>query len=240
MTSETKVRTLIADDHTLFRRGLHALLQHVRWSRDVEVVGEAGSGREAVVRTRELQPDVVLMDLKMRDGDGLEATQEIRRECPGTQVLILSTYGSPELLRRASAAGAVGYFLKDVAPEQLVAAIRAARHGRNTISPELAYSVANGHTRQRSRVDALRRGPHSVTERELHILAALAEGLSDKETATKLFLSESTVKSHLRAIYRKLGVRNRAQALAVSISNGLLPASGARASTAIDVLDPIV
>jgi len=231
MTDKSRVRTLIADDHTLFRQGLHALLQHVRWARHIEVVGEAASGREAVARSLELHPDVVLMELKMRDGDGLEATQAIRQECPETQVLILTSYGSPELLRRASAAGAAGYFLKDVEPDNLVTAIQAVRHGQTMISAEMAQCVLKNTTHQRTRVDGARRAPHGLTERELHILAALADGLSDKETATRLFLSESTVKSHLRAIYRKLAVRNRAQALAVAITNGHLATNGARSGT---------
>jgi len=238
MMDEPKVRTLIADDHTLFRRGLHALLEHVQWSRDIEVVGEASSAHEAVTRSVELRPDVVLMELEMRDGDALAATQAIRQECPETQVLILTSCGSPELLRRASAAGAAGYFLKDVDPDNLVTAIRAVRHGRAMVSAEMAQYVLNNGAHHRSRVDSMRRGPHSLTERELHILAALAEGSSDKQTAVKLFLSESTVKSHLRAIYRKLGVRNRAQALAVAITNGLMATDGARAGTTA-VSDPL-
>jgi DNA-binding NarL/FixJ family response regulator len=233
MIDDSKVRTLIADDHTLFRRGLRALLEHVQWSQEIEVVGEAGSAREAVTRSVELRPDVVLMDVQMRDGDGLAATQAIRQECPATQVLILTQYGSPELLRRASAAGAAGYFLKDVDPDNLVTAIRAIRHGRAMVSAEMAQCVLNNGSHHRSRVDTMRRGPHSLTEREVHILAALAEGSSDKQTALKLFLSESTVKSHLRAIYRKLGVRNRAQALAVAITNGLLATNGAHAGAAV-------
>ncbi len=231
MMDEPRVRTLIADDHTLFRRGLHALLEHARWARDIEIVGEASAAREAVIRSRELRPDVVLMDLEWRDGDGLEATQAIRQECPATQVLILASHGSPELLRRASAAGAAGYFLKDVDPDKLVTAIQAIRHGHAMVGAEMAQYVLNNGTHDRSRVDPARRGPHRLSERELHILAALAEGLSDKRTATKLFLSESTVKSHLRAIYRKLGVRNRTQALAVAITNGSLATNGARSGT---------
>jgi len=212
------LRVLIADDHPLFRYGLRDALGRFE---DIEVVGEADTGRTAAAQSVELRPDVVLMDLRMPDGDGIWATEEIRRGCPETQVLVLTAYCDVELLRRAAAAGAAGYVLKDIATENLAAAIRAVQRGSTMINPGLARQlldeIAHG-------AGEASRGASRLTDRETEILVKVAQGLSDKELAAKLYLSESTIKSHLRDIYRKLDVRNRVQAAAYVIHSDLLTA----------------
>jgi len=209
------IRVLIADDQPLFRYGLRGGLPRFG---DLEVVGEADSGTSAVAQTLALRPDVVLMDVRMPGGDGIDATEKIRRLCPTTQVLILTAFGDVELLRKAAAVGAAGFVLKDISIENLAAAIRAVHHGNTMINPELARQlwedIAHG-GRDTERTPRL-------TERETEILVDVAKGLSDKEMAAKLFLAESTVKGHLRDIYRKLDIRNRVQAATYAIQNKLV------------------
>ena len=212
------IRILLADDQVLARMGIRVLLEDAR---DIEIVGEAASGREALVLARELTPDVILMDVKMGDGDGIEATRTIRLACPTTQVLMLSVYGDPALLQRAAAAGAAGYVLKDVRPSELVVAIKAVHSGKSMIAPDVARQLMD-QLAVGSAADSARRGPSGLTEREIQVLVEVARGLGDKEIATKLFLSESTVKSHLRAIYRRLKLKNRAHAAAHAIEHNLV------------------
>jgi len=209
------IRVLIADDHPLLRYGLRDALGRFG---DIEIIGEADTGRTAVAQARELRPEVVLMDLRMPDGDGIEATEEVRRCCPETQVLILTAYGELDLLRRAAAAGAAGFVLKDITTENLAAAIRAVYRGNTMINPGIARQLLEdiAHGGDTGRETA------RLTDREKEILVNVARGFSDKEMATRLFLAESTVKSHLRDIYRKLEVRNRVQAAAYAIQNNLL------------------
>jgi len=209
------IRVLIADDHPLLRSALrHAL----RRFDDIKVVGEADTGRTAIAQAHELRPEVVLMDVRIPGGDGIEATEETRRSCPETQVLILTVYGELDLFRRAAAAGAAGFVLKDITTKNLVAAIRAVYRGNTMINPRIARQlledIAHGG-------DAGRGPAARLTDREMEILINVAHGLSDKELATQLFLAESTVKTHLRDIYRKLDVRNRVQAATYAIQNNL-------------------
>lgn len=214
------IRLLIADAHVLLRRALLQLLQLDRTIQDIEVVAEASSGREAIARAVELRPDVALLDLRMPDGNGLEATRAIRKECPDTQVVILSAIGNPDLLRLVLAAGAVGYLMKDTDPESLIAAIHAAYEGKTTISPEIARQLLHAmvHTEPRTRSARSK----TLTPRDLDILAAVISRLGDKEIATKLSISESTVKTHLRGIFRKLDARNRVEASAIAIAKELI------------------
>ncbi|WP_455351040.1 response regulator [Streptomyces sp. SYSU K217416] len=209
------VRILLCDDHVVVRAGLLALLGS---EPDIEVVGEAGSGEEAVALAAKLRPDVVLMDLQLGEGiDGAEAT---RRICAlpgaprGPHVLVLTTYDTDADITRAIAAGATGYLLKAERPEELFAAIHSAAEGRTTLSPPVA-----------SRVMAQMRGAArpTLTERELDILGQLAHGLGNREIARALFISEATVKTHLGRIYDKLGVDTRAGAVAVAKEQRLLP-----------------
>ncbi|MFF3981944.1 response regulator [Streptomyces sp. NPDC001828] len=208
--SSVPVRILLCDDHVVVRAGLLALIGS---EPDIEVVGEAGSGEEAVAAAAKLKPDVVLMDLQLGPGiDGVEATRRIAAS--GVHVLVLTTYDTDADITRAIAAGATGYLLKAERPEELFAAIRAAAQGRTVLSPPVA-----------SRVMSRLRGASrpALTPRELDILAQLANGLGNREIARALFISEATVKTHLGRIYEKLGVDTRAGAVSVAKEHRLLP-----------------
>ncbi|WP_329281360.1 response regulator transcription factor [Streptomyces sp. NBC_00691] len=204
------VRILLCDDHVVVRAGLLALLGSTP---DIEVVGEAGSGEEAVAMAAKLTPDVVLMDLQLGAGiDGVEATRLIAPT--GVHVLVLTTYDTDADITRAIEAGATGYLLKAERPEELFAAIHAAAQGRTALSPPVASRVMD-----RMRGAA---GP-SLTDRERDILGQLGRGLGNREIARALFISEATVKTHLGRIYAKLGVDTRAGAVAVAKERRLLP-----------------
>jgi DNA-binding NarL/FixJ family response regulator len=204
------VRILLCDDHAVVRAGLLALLGSAP---GIEVVGEAGSGEEAVAMASHLRPDVVLMDLQLGPGiDGVEATRRIAPT--GVHVLVLTTYDTDADITRAIEAGATGYLLKAERPEELFAAIHAAAQGRTTLSPPVASRVMD-----RMRGAA---GP-TLTDRERDILGQLAHGLGNREIARALFISEATVKTHLGRIYAKLGVDTRAGAVAVAKEQRLLP-----------------
>ncbi|MFI8812812.1 MULTISPECIES: response regulator [unclassified Streptomyces] len=206
------VRILLCDDHAVVRAGLLALLGS---EPDIEVVGEAGSGEEAVALAARLAPDVVLMDLQLGEGiDGVEATRRITAAGSGTvHVLVLTTYDTDADITRAIEAGATGYLLKAERPEELFAAIHSAAQGRTTLSAPVA-----------SRVMARMRKPvPTLTERELDILGQLSRGLGNRDIARALFISEATVKTHLGRIYDKLGVDTRAGAVAVAKEQRLLP-----------------
>ncbi|WP_367043276.1 response regulator transcription factor [Streptomyces sp. Je 1-332] len=206
------VRLLVCDDHIVVRAGLLALLGSAP---DIEVVGEAGTGEEAIALAAKLAPDVVLMDLQLGEGmDGVEATRRITSvAAPAPHVLVLTTYDTDADITRAIEAGATGYLLKAERPEELFAAIHAAAQGRTTLSPPVA-----------SRVMARMRKPlPTLTDRELDILGQLSQGLGNREIARALFISEATVKTHLGRIYDKLGVDTRAGAVAVAKEQRLLP-----------------
>jgi DNA-binding NarL/FixJ family response regulator len=207
------IRVLICDDHAVVRAGLRALLAGAE---DIEVVGEAAGGEEAVVTANALHPDVVLMDLQLGPGiDGVEATRRIRTPNPTPdtpRILVLTTYDTDADITRAVEAGATGYLLKAEPPDELYAAIRAAAAGRTALSPPVA-----------SRMLARMRAPRpTLTDREKEILAQLAQGLGNRDIAKKLFISEATVKTHLGRIYDKLGVDTRAGAVAVAKEQRLL------------------
>ncbi|MFI2413014.1 response regulator [Streptomyces sp. NPDC018947] len=206
------VRILVCDDHVVVRAGLLALLDSAP---GIEVVGEAGTGEEALALAARLVPDVVLMDLQLGEGiDGVETTRRLTAAPgPSPHVLVLTTYDTDADITRAIEAGATGYLLKAERPEELFAAIHAAARGRTALSGPVA-----------SRVMANLRSPRpSLTDRERDILAQLATGLGNREIARALFISEATVKTHLRRIYDKLGVDTRAGAVAVAKEQRLLP-----------------
>lgn len=204
------VRLLLCDDHAVVRAGLHALLGS---EPDIDVVGEADSGEEAVATAAKLRPDVVLMDLQLGAGiDGVEATRRI--SATGVRVLVLTTYDTDADVTRAIAAGATGYLLKAERPEELFAAIRSAAQGRTTLSAPVAGRVMN-------RLRGTARP--ALTPRELDILGQLARGLGNRDIARALFISQATVKTHLGRIYDKLGVDTRAGAVAVAKEQRLLP-----------------
>ncbi|KQV15454.1 MULTISPECIES: response regulator transcription factor [unclassified Kitasatospora] len=210
MTATTPVRLLVCDDHAVVRAGLLALLASAG---DIEVVGAAGSGEEAVALAAKLAPQVVLMDLQLGEGiDGVEATRQIAGRPGAPYVLVLTTYDTDADINRAITAGATGYLLKAERPEELFAAIHAAAEGRSTLSPPVA-----------SRVMAQLRTPApQLTDREQEILAQLAQGLGNREIARALFISEATVKTHLGRIYDKLGVDTRSGAVAAAKERRLL------------------
>ncbi|MET8470302.1 response regulator transcription factor [Streptomyces sp. NPDC006422] len=206
------IRILLCDDHVVVRAGLLALLDSAA---DIEVVGEAGTGEEALASAAKLRPDVVLMDLQLGEGmDGVETTRRLTSgPAPTPHVLVLTTYDTDADITRAIEAGATGYLLKAERPEELFAAIHAAAEGRTALSAPVA-----------SRVMANMRKPRpTLTDRERDILAQLAHGLGNREIAKALFISEATVKTHLGRIYDKLGVDTRAGAVSVAKEQRLLP-----------------
>jgi DNA-binding NarL/FixJ family response regulator len=213
------VRVMIVDDHGIILAGLRSVLQT---EVDIAVVADASGVKEAVRKATELKPDVVLMDVKLSDGSGIEATRSIKEACPETQILMLTVYDDQETVLKAVQAGAIGYVLKDISPEHLTRAIRSVHSDRTMINPVIARKLVErlATTEREAVLFNFRRGP-GLTEREIDVLKGVASGLSDKEIALKLFLSEPTVKSHLRSVYQKLRIHNRAQAAAYAVRNGL-------------------
>ena len=204
------VRVMLVDDQSLFREALATLLS-VR--DDIEVVGEAGNGDEAVRRCAELAPSVVLMDLRMPVLDGIAATRRLRAEQPDVRVIALTTFDDDEDVFAALRAGAVGYLLKDVSSERLVEAILAAARNESVLQPSVAAKVV---ARFAQLDDAPRARPQPLlvplSDRELDVLRLLADGRSNREIATALFLAEGTVKNHVTNVLAKLGARDRTQA----------------------------
>ncbi len=193
-----RVRVLIADDHPVVRLGLRGMLDG---QDDFEVVGEAENGRRAVEMACSLEPDVVLMDLRMPELDGVSATAEIGERSPGARVLVLTTSDSGADILRAVEAGATGYVLKDAPREELYEAVRVAAEGKPLLAPEVAAHL----------VDRLRwPSDEALSAREIEVLELVAQGKSNKSIASELWISETTVKSHLLHIYGKLGARDRA------------------------------
>jgi two-component system, NarL family, response regulator YdfI len=210
------IRVLIADDHRIVRQGLRLILET---EPDFEVAGEASDGVQAVRLCQELKPEVVLMDLRMPNMDGLTAIERLRREQPEVAVVILTTFNEDELMVRGLQAGARGYLLKDTDRSTLFETLRAAARGETLLKPEIM-------TRVLSRVAApasSRSGESTgLTDRELEVLRSAARGERSKEIGLQLGISERTVKAHLASIYGKLGVDSRAAAIAVAAQRGLL------------------
>jgi DNA-binding NarL/FixJ family response regulator len=211
---------LLADDQALFREALATLLSA---RPEVAVVGEAGNGAEALARAAELNPDVVLMDLRMPVLDGVAATRRLRVEQPGVRVLALTTFDDDEDVFAALHAGAVGYLLKDVSSERLVEALLAAVRGESVLQPSVAAKVVARFTTLPDE-PAPRRQPLVVplSDRELQVLRLLAKGSSNREIAATLFLAEGTVKNHVTNVLAKLGARDRTQAALRAQALGLL------------------
>lgn len=195
------IRVVIADDHAVVRAGLAQLLQTFA---DVELVGSASNGDEAVALSAERRPDVVLMDLEMPVLDGIEATRRIRATQPDVAVVVLTSFSDRERILSALDAGAAGYLLKDAEPDALARAIEAAARGEAPLDPKAARALLSAR-RTPSPVDAL-------SDREREVLALVAEGLPNKLVAQRLGISEKTVKAHLTSIYRQIGVTDRTQA----------------------------
>lgn len=207
------IRVLLVDDQALFCEGLRTLLD---LQPDIEVVGEANNGREAIECVARAAPDVVLMDMQMPVLDGVAATRDIRAHHPNTQVIVLTTFDDDEYVFEALRAGAVGYLLKDVASDRLAEAIRCAARGESFLQPSVAAKVVAEFTRLADAPHARARANQALVEplsdRELEILRLVATGASNKEIAATLVIAEGTVKNHVTNILGKLGVRDRTQA----------------------------
>lgn len=209
------IRILLADDHTLFRKGIRTLMEQMP---DVEVVGEAANGREAVSLAHDLVPDVVLMDINMPERNGIEATRAILEENPHIGVVLVTMYDDPESAFTGMRAGARGYVLKEAEPAELQRAVEAAHRGEVMLCPIIAKKVLT----QFSQPEEPNVPYEDLTQRELQVLQLAAEGLSNKEISAQLVISEKTVKNHVGNIFSKLQVNDRTQAVLYALRNGLV------------------
>jgi DNA-binding NarL/FixJ family response regulator len=220
MTDGESIRVVIVDDHALFRRGLDLVLSE---EPDIKVVGEAADGIEAVHRAEEMTPDVVVMDVRMPRSTGIEAARRIRERLPDTKVIMLTVSDNEEDLYAAVKAGASGYLLKEVSIEELADAVRAVARGHSLISPSMASKllsefnalVQQSEERHRSLLP-------SLTEREIDVLKLVAKGLSNREISEELYISENTVKNHVRNILEKLHLHSRMEAVVYAMREKLL------------------
>ena len=206
------IRIMVVDDHAMVRRGLASFL---KVSGDLQLVGEAKNGAEAIQLCDEILPDVVLMDMVMPDMDGATATRAICQKHPQVRVIVLTSFKEGDLVKKALEAGAIGYLLKDVSGDDLVHAIRAAHAGRATLSPEVAQSLVE--TANQPPMRGL-----NLTEREHDVLSAMVDGLNNKQIAEKLTVSLSTIKSHVSNILLKLGIASRTEAVAIALRNRIV------------------
>jgi len=217
------IRVLVVDDEELVRTGLRLILDS---EPDIGVVGTASDGRQAMAEVRRLCPDVVLMDIRMPGLDGLEATRRILTEpdVPPCKVVILTTFDVDEHVYEALRAGASGFLLKDVPADQLAHAIRVAAAGEALLAPSVTRRLIAAFARPAAPAPVTVAGLSELTPRELEVLTLLAEGLSNAEISTRLFVGEATVKTHVARILTKLGVRDRVQAVIVAFRSGLVSA----------------
>ncbi len=214
------IRVLVADDHVLFRRGLEMVLQQ---EGDIDVVGEAGDGLDAVKRAEELLPDVILMDVRMPRSNGIEACLSIKELVPSSKILMLTISDEENDLFEAIRAGANGYLLKDVPGEEIAAGIRAVHHGQSLISPSMASKLLIEFA-QISRREAEAPNPHApqLTGREVEVLRLVARGMPNREIGVQLFISENTVKNHVRNILEKLQLHTRMEAAMYAVRQNII------------------
>ncbi|MGE5590642.1 MAG: response regulator [Bacillota bacterium] len=210
------IRILVVDDHPVVREGIAAMLSR---QSDLAVVGEAADGLEAVEQAQLLRPDVVLMDLQMPRLDGVEAIRRIRAQLPDTQVIILTTYDTDELVFQGIQAGARGFLLKDAPREDLFRAIAAVHRGESLLQPSVAAKLIDRVTQLGA---ASPQAEDRLSDREMDVLRLMAKGQPNKEIAQALFISESTVKTHVASIFQKLGVRDRTEAVTQALQKGIL------------------
>jgi DNA-binding NarL/FixJ family response regulator len=213
------IRVLLCDDQALVRSGFHLILES---REDIEVVGEAEDGREAIELARRVDPDVILMDIRMPNVDGVEATRRLVAGGSRARILILTTFDFDEYVYESIRAGASGFLLKDVQPAQLVDAIRVVAAGEALLAPSVTRRLLDRFAQTLPGEEKPPPELESLTERELEVLKLLASGLSNAELAERLFLSETTVKSHISSVLRKLGLRDRVQAVVLAYEAGLV------------------
>ncbi|MDQ0975705.1 DNA-binding NarL/FixJ family response regulator [Neobacillus niacini] len=210
------IRILIADDHHVVRRGLAFFL---KTQKDIEIIGEAGNGREAVELTRTLKPDLVLMDLVMPEMDGIQATKIIKSEMPEIKIMMLTSFSDQDHVIPALEAGASGYQLKDIEPDELIDCIRKIMSGENQLHPKAtSHLLANLSKKENNERNLI----EQLTKRELDVLKEIARGKSNKEIASTLFITEKTVKTHVSNLLAKLEVADRTQAALFAVKNQLV------------------
>lgn len=207
MSEPILIRLLCVDDHPLLREGIAAIINH---QPDMQLVAEATNGGEALLKFREHQPDVTLMDLRLPDMSGIDALISIRAEHPAAHVIMLTTFEGDVEMQRALQAGARGYLLKSMPPKELVEAIRQVHAGRKRIPPELAAQLAE------------HMGEEELTPRELEVLQHIAGGNRNRDIAERLFITEETVKVHVKHLMEKLGASDRTQAVAIAVRRGII------------------
>jgi NarL family two-component system response regulator LiaR len=210
----SQIRVLVVDDHVIVRKGIKALLAEID---QIEVIGEAGNGQEAVAQARSLQPDVILMDLVMPEMDGIEAITRIKDSQPQVRILALTSYSTDDKIFPAIKAGAIGYLLKDSDPQDLIRAIQQVYRGEPSLHPKVAQKVLQELSMPSDRPPT----SDPLTEREVEVLALLAKGASNQEIAEQLIIAEATVRTHVSHILDKLHLANRVQAALYALREGL-------------------
>ncbi|HJV04227.1 MAG TPA: response regulator transcription factor [Actinomycetota bacterium] len=214
------LRVLICDDHALFRRGLEMVLEN---ERDIEVVGEATDGIQAVEKAQELMPDVILMDVRMPKRSGIEATQQIKELLPHAKILVLTISDEEADLYDSIKAGAAGYLLKEISTDEVADAIRSVWAGHSRISPAMASKLLTEFQAMTKRADDRQQiAPPRLTDRELEVLRLVAKGLNNRDIAKNLYISENTVKNHIRNILEKLQLHSRMEAVIYAVREKIL------------------